>query len=191
MDLTKRFIYVHRTFCGGGGGILPSEDFAENTSQFGSNKWIGTGQYLFTSGGGREGLKFLKNNREFYIQPTIYNGLTFSGWRGGGKLSIHVDRVSNRLTISGVLSSYLLLFTGCNVIPLPPKDPRAVQQLTASKPRHQRKYPLVMPNSSTEGSGSSCQPTTAVTNNHSQQFSEQVVTVRGECSYNENGWGIL
>lgn len=37
--------------------------------------------------------------------------------------------------------------SSCNVIPLPPKDPRAVQQLTAPKPRHQRKYPLVIPNS--------------------------------------------
>lgn len=45
--------------------------------------------------------------------------------------------------------------SNCNIIPLPPKDPRAVQQMTASKPRHQRKYPLVMPNSS--GGGSTCQ----------------------------------
>ncbi|XP_060843490.1 activated Cdc42 kinase-like isoform X3 [Rhopalosiphum padi] len=45
--------------------------------------------------------------------------------------------------------------SNCNIIPLPPKDPRAVQQMTALKPRHQRKYPLVMPN--TSGSGSTCQ----------------------------------
>lgn len=64
----------------------------------------------------------------------------------------------------------MLILLDCNVIPLPPKDPRAVQQLTASKPRHQRKYPLVMPNS---GSGAMCQATTI--NNEQQSFCEQII----------------
>jgi len=64
----------------------------------------------------------------------------------------------------------LFCFVDCNIIPLPPKDPRAVQQLTASKPRHQRKYPLVMPNS---GNGSLCQATTVV--NEQQPFGDQSV----------------
>lgn len=62
-----------------------------------------------------------------------------------------------------LLSSY----TGCNVIPLPPKDPKAVQQMAVSKPRHQRKYPLVMPNSS----GSlTCQMAAVSMINHDQQM---------------------
>lgn len=66
-----------------------------------------------------------------------------------------------------------LLFIDCNVIPLPPKDPRAVQQLTASKPRHQRKYPLVMPNSvGTDGLLSQGSPTV---NNEQQMFSDQII----------------
>ncbi|VVC45669.1 Hypothetical protein CINCED_3A018950 [Cinara cedri] len=58
--------------------------------------------------------------------------------------------------------------SSCNVIPLPPKDPKAVQQLTASKPRHQRKYPLVMTNSG----GLTCHGMTSA-NNGQQVFSDQ------------------
>lgn len=69
-------------------------------------------------------------------------------------------------------NGHFCLYTGCNVIPLPPKDPRAVQQLTASKPRHQRKYPLVMPNSS---SGSNCQMAATVSNSEQQLFCNQII----------------
>lgn len=65
-----------------------------------------------------------------------------------------------------------MIFPDCNVIPLPPKDPRAVQQLTASKPRHQRKYPLVMPNLG--GSSSTCQ-STIVNNELQRPFCDQII----------------
>ncbi|XP_025423425.1 activated Cdc42 kinase-like isoform X3 [Sipha flava] len=62
--------------------------------------------------------------------------------------------------------------SSCNIIPLPPKDPRAVQQLTASKPRHQRKYPLVMSNAG----GTSCQQVmTSVGDNEHQLFVDQII----------------
>lgn len=70
-----------------------------------------------------------------------------------------------------------IVFTGCNIIPLPPKDPRAVQQLTASKPRHQRKYPLVMPNNL---SNASLVSQTAV-NNDQQLFCDQIVHCSCKC----------
>lgn len=48
-----------------------------------------------------------------------------------------------------------------------------MQQLTASKPRHQRKYPLVMPNSvGTDGLLSQGSPTV---NNEQQLFSDQII----------------
>lgn len=147
---------------------------------------IGLGRFWFDLFTSRRGACDFYMLKKYYRIHSTYVIIAFSGG-GGGLKPLLSTSMRIGFPIDSRFRVYLVricLFTGCNVIPLPPKDPRAVLQLTASKPRHQRKYPLIMPNSK-EG-GSSCQPT-AVTNNHNQQsFSDQTVT-HSECSYNDNG----
>lgn len=89
---------------------------------------------------------------------------------------------------SGCFYVTFVVFTGCNIIPLPPKDPRAVQQLTASKPRHQRKYPLVMPNNSSSASLTS--QTGSVVHNDQQLFCDQIIHCGCKCKKWKVSWCV-
>lgn len=79
--------------------------------------------------------------------------------------------------------SPICLLTDYNVIPLPPKNPKTLQQLTAFKPKHQRKHSLVIPSTSKGGTSYKVMP---VASNDQQSSCDRTVT-SGKCSWNEGG----
>lgn len=78
--------------------------------------------------------------------------------------------------------SWICLLTDYNVIPLPPKNAKTLQQQTAFKPKHQRNLSLAIPSTSKGGPYSKVIP---VTSYKGQQLSRDRTVTFGKCSSNE------